>query len=56
MGDIQFHPLPKHSRVRRLLAIIIYYSAKKLKLRRVLQTLCGAFEQCSRVRLELRRK
>jgi len=27
------------------------YSAKKLKLRRVLQTLCGAFERCSRVRL-----
>ena len=28
-----------------------HYSAKKLKLRRVLQTLCGAFERCSRVRL-----
>jgi len=28
-----------------------YYSAKKLKLRRVLQILCGAFERCSRVRL-----
>jgi len=28
-----------------------YYSAKKLELRRVLQTLCGAFERCSRVRL-----
>ena len=28
----------------------IYYSAKKLKLRRVLKTLCGAFERCSRVR------
>jgi len=27
------------------------YSAKKLKLRRVLQILCGAFERCSRVRL-----
>jgi len=26
------------------------YSAKKLKLRRVLETLCGAFERCSRVR------
>jgi len=28
-----------------------FYSAKKLKLRRVLQILCGAFERCSRVRL-----
>ena len=28
-----------------------FYSAKKLKLRQVLQTLCGAFERCSRVRL-----
>jgi len=28
-----------------------FYSAKKLKLRRVLQTLWGAFERCSRVRL-----
>jgi len=28
-----------------------YYSAKKLKLRRALQILCGAFERCSRVRL-----
>ena len=28
-----------------------YYTAKKLKLRRVLQTLCGAFERCSCVRL-----
>jgi len=27
------------------------YSAKKLKLRRVLETFCGAFERCSRVRL-----
>jgi len=31
--------------------IFINYSAKKLKLRWVLQTLCGAFERCSRVRL-----
>jgi len=30
---------------------LIFYSAKKLKLRRVLQALCGAFERCSRVRL-----
>ena len=32
------------------------YSAKKLKLCRVLQTLCWAFERCSRVLLYLRRK
>ena len=30
---------------------MLYYSAKKLKLRRVLQTLSGAFERCSSVRL-----
>jgi len=34
-----------------LLQSVTYYSAKKLKLRRVLQTLYGAFERCSRVRL-----
>jgi len=28
-----------------------FYSAKKLKFRRVLQTLCGTFERCSCVRL-----
>ena len=33
------------------LAHISSYSAKKVKLRRVLQTLCGAFERCSRIRL-----
>ena len=34
------------------MTLLLYnYSAKKLKLCRVLQTLCGMFEQCSRVRL-----
>ena len=34
-----------------VLRCLYNYSAKKLKLRRVLQILCGAFERCSRVRL-----
>ena len=35
-----------------IIILMMYnYSAKKLKLRRVLQILCGAFERCSRVLL-----
>ena len=38
---------------RKLCQLVVYdvYSAKKLKLRRVLETLCGAFERRSRVLL-----
>ena len=44
---------PHHSLWSYLLTTWLFgeeaYSTKKLKLRRVLQTLCGAFERCSRV-------